>query len=173
MPFKPNPYETPNIVDDLHVLATYNERIKFLVSRKIELFSDRLHISGSVRSIKFDANIPLRNLVIPPDRMWLRSRHFLWATWLNWILLGVLAAAYFGSDGRATVLMGLTVILLIPAWGYLICNVQHNEYTRYKNSSGVVVFDLCRRGPSANEFEAFNAAIASAVNRLANQASNT
>jgi hypothetical protein len=154
------------------VLATYNEQIKFLVSRKVELFSDRLHICGNVRSIKIDANVPLRDLVIPPDRIWLRSRHFAWATWLNWILIGVFAVAYLGAETRATVLLGFATILLIPAWGYLIYNVRHNEYTQYKNSSGIVVFDLCRRGPSAAEFEAFNAAIASAVNRLANQALN-
>ncbi|WP_146404780.1 hypothetical protein [Planctomycetes bacterium CA13] len=170
MTVEPNPYNAPNEVNDSRLLATYNEQIKFLVSREIELFSDRLHICGNVRAIRIDANVPLQDLVTPPDRIWLRSRHFVWATWLNWILLGALAVAYFGFETRAMGLIGLSTIILIPALVYLIYNARQNEYAQYKNSSGVVVFDLCRRGPSAAEFEAFNNAIASAVSRLANHA---
>ena len=143
-------------------ITTYTDRIRFVMNRTFELFPDRLRILGSLGAAKADCIIPLNNIALPPSRLWVRSRHYTWA--MRLIALG--AGGAIGSLIWEPPLMMLPTFIMLElsaAFVYLAYVFQRNEWWQYKNTDGIVLFDICRVGPQADSFEDFNAQLASAI----------
>ena len=50
-------------------IAKYLERIRWLVDREFELYSDRIRVHGYVRGVRFDSVVLMTDLAGSPNRV--------------------------------------------------------------------------------------------------------
>jgi hypothetical protein len=137
-------------------IATYRE-VTFTSKRRIELFADRIRVSGSLGwSLDMDGTIPLRS--IEPRKMTLRVRHPLCANSLGWGIAGLVTAIVlvskfnFDPIGEAASLAWCVAISCLIGSLYTRKKI---EYARFQSDAGAVMLDIGRSGPDKAQFDLF------------------
>ena len=142
-------------------IATYRERIHCLIDRKFELYADRVRVHGNSRGMRFDSNINVSDLAGLPNRVWLRSQHFHWATKSVAILSVFIFLPFVARPPMWCLFFGIAAFL--SALIYLILNLKRYEYLQYKNSVGLVILDIGKAGPEIESFSQFSLALDEAI----------
>ncbi len=145
-------------------LMSYRDRQRLIVDRTFELHEDRMRILATVGVGRAKVNliVPLENIVLPPNRLWVRSGNFKWGGRLALVSVLGLIAAFLLQPASSEMLL-VSFVGLAAASFFLAFYCRRMEFKQYRNTSGVVVFDIGRIGPDAATFDAFNAKLAETI----------
>jgi hypothetical protein len=150
------PSGVADVTQESAPIATYRE-VTFTSKRRIELFADRVRVSGSLGwSLDMDGTIPLRS--IDPRKMTLWVRHPLCANSLGWGIAGLATAIVlitkfdFNPIGEAASLAWCVAITCLIGSMYTRKKI---EYARFQSDAGAVMLDIGRSGPDKAQFDSF------------------
>ncbi len=145
-------------MDEAITVSDYHEQIRGLVDRRLTLMTDRVHFTGTVRGARIEGAVLLSDLQPTPNRIWVRSKHYHWSL-ATLAILSPCAIPPFSVFPPNFVLLAVGVVFYIPAIWYFLNSKNRNEYALFHNRSGLLVLDVCRKGPDVARFNEFVAAI--------------
>ena len=109
----------------------------------------------------------LADLAGSPNRVWLRSKHYHWAS-ITVAILSVFIIVPFLSWPPEFWLLIPGIAVFLPGLIYLTRSLKKIEYLQYKNTVGVVILDFGRVGPDAGAFPEFTQALDQAIETASN-----
>ena len=146
-------------------LASYRERIPFIIDRTIELHADSIRVVGKVRASRIDATVRIANLGLPPDRVWIRSLHLRWSS-MTVSVLGLLLIGASQVWPKTPSAVGSLFLVFLAAVYYFFRSRNEIEYAQFKSREGsAVLFDVGRVGPDSQRFDDFVTAIEEQIAR--------
>ena len=140
------------------IIDQYHEHIPGILDRRLTLLKDSVKIVGNVRGVRSENTIMLAGLQPVPNKIWIRTKHFHWASALLFILSPFLFLPFVVVPPNF-VLLTIGVVFYLPAIWYYVQSRKHKEAVSFMNRSGVVGFDFWCSGPDAERFSQFVAAI--------------
>lgn len=145
-------------MSDSEIIDQYHERIPRILDRQLTLRRDSVKVVGTVRGIHGEGTVMLAGLLPEPNKTWIPTKHFHWASALLFILSPFLFLPFVVVPPNFVLLI-IGVVLYLPAIWYFVQSRKHKEVAVFMNRSGVVGLDFWCSGPETERFPQFVAAI--------------